>query len=528
MDACDVLVVGAGPTGQTAAAVLGAAGVRVRLIDAAPERSDRSRALVVQPRTLELLDRIEAGAGSVGHALAQVGRRTMGTNLNVDGERVMHVDLGVLAFDDTPFPFILFVSQHETERLLDRALSRLGVEVERPVRLCAFEQTARGVVCALEGPRGREEVLARWVIGADGAHSTVRKGLGLSFEGAAYPSDFLLGDVRLDDTGLSPDEIHIFLARDGFAAVFPLPGHRVRLMTTAARPGAREEPLSLDELLARVSSIAGRPLPASDAGWLARFHLHHRGVHRYRVGRAFVAGDAAHIHSPAGGQGMNTGIQDAFNLAWKLAAVVRGEAPVALLDTYEAERQPVGARLLHFTDRAFSLATSDNQLFTGVRNLVLPWIAPTVATTANRERVIRFVSQLNIRYRSSPLNGEDIAAPFHGGPRPGERAPAVQQAFPSAMRGLGWALLAFCGVEERAVPPERFVARLEGACAGYPVRVSPVVAASSDAPAGLLHAAYGLAGPGVYLVRPDGHVAFRSGGDRADPVARYLDAHLAP
>lgn len=536
--ATDVLVVGAGPTGLMAALQLARRGVACRLVDRLPERSDRSRALVVHARTLELLQRFGADA-----ELVAAGRTAVAGTLYVRGREVARLELGDIGVDDTPFPFLLFVSQVETERALEAALQRAGVAVERPVALAGFTQDADGVTATLTHDGGRQEsVRCRYLVGADGAHSAVRHGLGLRFDGEAYPQKFTLADGVID--GLE-QRLHIFLGTGGgLVVLFPMKGEgRCRVLAT--RPGQIDGPgdPTLDELHALIAGVTGKALTLRDVTWLTTFRLHHRGVDRYGEGRVFVAGDAAHIHSPAGGQGMNTGIQDAENLAWKLAQVVHGRAPASLLASYGDERQPVGRKLLAYTDRLFTLGSSRNPLLIWARNLVVPRLAPRVfADRARRARVFRFASQLGIRYRRSPIVGEHAsAAELVGGPAPGDRAPdaPVVRAGgePDSLFGVfargEYTLLVLPGDQ----PPDVALARTREALAGwrcsdlvFPVVVTrgpvdgPDPARVAD-PSGLLHARYGRpgGGGGLYLVRPDGHVGFRAG--TTDPAA--LQAHVA-
>src|SRR5919202_3277399 len=377
----DVLVVGAGPTGLVMAAQLAAQGIGCRIIDKTPIRSERSRALVVQARSLELLQKM-----SIADELVSRGRQTLKLTPFVDGRRVVDVEFGDIGVDDTPYPFLLFVSQAETERVLEEYLVSLGVTVERPVELLTFSQDSEGVSARLRHRDGREETVeTRYLVGADGAHSVVRKTAGLAFEGEPYPQDFVLADVELDWEG-EDDRLYFFLSRKGLLAVFPLAGPSTyRLIATRAEdaPPDAGDP-TLEEFQQLATELSALPMKLHDPGWLARFRLHHRGVDSYRKGRAFVAGDAAHIHSPAGGQGMNTGIQDAYNLAWKLALAIEGRVADEFLDSYHEERHPIGQRLLRTTDRMFSVAATHNPLLITVRDFLIPRVAPQVLSTRSR------------------------------------------------------------------------------------------------------------------------------------------------
>src|SRR5919112_5132761 len=406
------------------AAELATRGVGCRIIDKAPARSQHTRALVVQAKTLELMQKM-----GIADELVARGRRTLKVTPFVGGRRAVDVEFGDIGVDDTPYPFLLFVSQAETERMLEEHLEGLGVKVERPVELLTFAEDTEGVNARLRHEDGREEnVRARYVVGADGAHSVVRHTTGLSFEGDAYPQDFVLADLEIDWEG-DKDRLYFFLSRKGLLAVFPLAGpSSYRLITTCVEdaPPDTGDP-TLEEFQELTAELSALPMKLHDPGWLARFHLHHRGVSSYRAGRAFVAGDAAHIHSPAGGQGMNTGIQDAYNLAWKLALVLRERAPDYFLDSYHEERYPVGRRLLRTTDRLFNVAATHNTVLIRLRNFLLPWILPRLMGKRSlRARAFRFISQLGIKYPGSPIVGEKLDGAdraFRSGPAAGNRAP---------------------------------------------------------------------------------------------------------
>lgn len=540
----DVLVVGSGPTGLAMAAELVARGVSCRIIDQAAVRSEWSRALVVQARSLELLQKM-----GIADELVSRGRRTIKVTPFVEGRRAVDLEFGDIGVNDTPYPFLLFVSQAETERVLEMHLEDLGARVERPVELLSFTQDPEGVNARLRhGNGGEETVRVRYIVGADGAHSVVRKTSGLSFEGDAYPQDFVLADVELDWEG-EEDHLYFFLSRKGVLAVFPLAGPSTyRLIATRAEdaPPDAGDP-TLEEFQQLATELSAIPMRLHDPGWLARFRLHHRGVNSYRAGRAFVAGDAAHIHSPAGGQGMNTGMQDAYNLAWKLALVIKGYAPDSLLDSYHEERYPIGQRLLRTTDRMFSVAATRNPLFATIRDLLIPQVVPRLlGTRSRRARAFRFVSQLGIKYPDSPIVGEKLDRAdqaFRHGPAAGHRAPdcplrlaadGTQTSLFSRLRGTSHHLLLFGGPasiadgwSESGPELRELVTEYEGLLephlilARAPVQARPEAQVYVD-DSGLAHERYGLKGAGCYLIRPDGYVAFRAPGPDLEAVRAYL------
>ena len=528
----DVLVVGGGPTGLVMAAELAARGVSCRIVDKAPARSPYSRALVVQARSLELMQKM-----GVADEVVARGRRTLKATPFVGGRRAVDLEFGDIGVEDTPYPFLLFVSQVETERGLERRMNELGVEVERPVELLGFAQDPEGVSARLRREDGREEaVRARYVVGADGAHSVVRKGAGLSFEGEPYPQDFALADVEIDWAG-EDDCLYLFLSRKGVLGVFPLAGPSLyRLMATRAEdtPPDAGEP-TLEEFQQLAMKLSTLPMRLRDPDWLARFRLHHRGVNCYRAGRVFVAGDAAHIHSPAGGQGMNTGIQDAYNLAWKLALVIQGRAPDSFLDSYHEERYPVGQRLLRTTDRIFSLGVTRNPLLLSLRDSLIPRLAPRIlGVRSGRAWAFRFVSQLGIKYPNSPIVGEELKGAdraFRRGPAAGHRAPdgplrlagdGRPVSLFSCLRETPHHLLLFGGRGSKADGRRALATALrdlgaehEGLIASHlivdrePSHLGAEVPTYVDG-SGVVHQRYGLKDAGCYLIRPDGYVAFRA------------------
>ncbi|MEO8440206.1 MAG: FAD-dependent monooxygenase, partial [Spartobacteria bacterium] len=339
------LVIGAGPVGLTMATELARHGARCRIIDSAPEPSQTSKALAIFPRTLETF----ATMGIAERFLA-AGHRLHGLSLHHRREQIGQVDFTSVM---STFPFALGLPQAETERLLTEHLTSHGVSVERGVALQSFTQTSDFVRAILRHPDGREETVeASWLIGCDGAHSTTRHLLGMDFEGTQYDESFILADVRLE-TVLARDRVHLFLGDDGVLGVIPFSENFWRIVANIP-PDSRDQSLpevTLEEVQAMLERRGPPELQAHDPIWLSRFHISHRKVRQFRQLRVFLAGDAAHIHSPAGGQGMNTGIQDAFNLAWKLALVVRGCAPAQLLGSYHNEREPVAREVLNLTDR---------------------------------------------------------------------------------------------------------------------------------------------------------------------------------
>jgi 2-polyprenyl-6-methoxyphenol hydroxylase-like FAD-dependent oxidoreductase len=524
-DPLDVLVVGAGPTGLTLAAQLQAFGATVRIVDRQLDRVHESRALAVQPRTLEVL----RGLGVTEELIAR-GNDAVWVQLHAGG-RVVRVRLFGLGLDDTAYPFLLFVSQAETERVLGDHLATGGVQVERGVELIGFHAGPDAVTCTLAHRDGRiEEVRTRYLVGCDGAHSTVRRGAKIPFQGGAYPQTFALADLEAD--GLDADAAHAFLGQVGILLCFPLSWPASwRLLAMHPSLQGRQAPAqpTLEELQALTDVMTGGGVRLHDPVWRTYFGLQHRHVTRYRDSRVFLAGDAAHIHSPAGAQGMNTGIQDAWNLGWKLALVTRGTAGEALLDTYDAERRPVGGFVVRFTDRAFSVATSTNPLLRALRTRLVPRVVP-LALRFDRAVAsgFRTVSQLNIGYRHSPAVQEGRPA-LRRGPRAGDRLPDARIARDGQPCWLGEALaspgfhLLLCGPLGDWHPSQLATLRHR-----FPDTLA-VHHLTREATPGALHDAHGkaFARLGVndiaqYLIRPDGHIGYRCSGDDLAGLQHHL------
>jgi 2-polyprenyl-6-methoxyphenol hydroxylase-like FAD-dependent oxidoreductase len=527
----DALVVGAGPTGLTLAAQLQAMGATCRIIDRQPDRVHESRALAIQPRTLEVL----RGLGITEELVAR-GNDAVWVQLHA-GSRIVRVRLFGLGLDDTAYPFLLFVSQAETERILGDHLAAGGVQVERRVELVGFQADPDGVSCTLRHADGRtEQARTRYLAGCDGAASAVRRGAGIPFQGGAYPQTFALADLEVDGD-LVADAAHAFLGQTGLLLFFPL-GRPASWRLLAMHPTlqGRREPArpSLAELQALADLFTGGRLRLRDPVWTTWFRLAHRHAARYRAGRVFLAGDAAHVHSPAGAQGMNTGIQDAWNLGWKLALVARGLAAEALLDSYDAERRPVGGFVVRFTDRAFAVATSTNPILRAVRTGLVPRVVP-VALRLEWALAYGFrtVSQLGISYRHSPAVQEGHPKPRRG-PRAGDRLPDVRVARDGQVCWLGEALAAprfhllLCGHpgDWDAGRPTAVGARYREVLAVHHLTHEAAPGALHDVD-GQAFARLGVEQAAHYLVRPDGHVGYRAAGTDLDGLQRHL-AHWLP
>jgi 2-polyprenyl-6-methoxyphenol hydroxylase-like FAD-dependent oxidoreductase len=416
------LIVGAGPVGLTMAAELARYGVPVRIVDKAAQRTDKSKALVLWSRTLELLDR--AGCAE---AFVSAGHKVDGANIIAGGKPIGHIGIATV---ESLYRYALMLPQSDTERLLEAHLGRFGVTVERQVELTSFSNDDSGVEAVLRHGDGRAETIrTEWLIGCDGAHSTVRHTLALPFEGDTLQSDWILADVHMTGFPFPDTEIATYWHQDGVLVVFPISPGRFRVVAdVGVADGHEPETPTLDQVQAVLSRRGPGGLVVSDPIWLSGFRINERKVGDYRSGRVFLAGDAAHVHSPAGGQGMNTGMQDAFNLAWKLAMVCRGGRSAVMLDSYSVERSEVGRQVLKAAGRLTAVGVMKNHTAQAVRNLVgrfMLGLAPV------RRAMVDTMTEVSIGYEQSPLNGQTVRG--LAGPGPGERMPPV-----SGQRAPGW------------------------------------------------------------------------------------------
>ena len=357
MNRSDVLIIGAGPTGLVLALWLSKLGVRVRIIDKTSAPGTTSRALAVQARTLELYRQLD-----LADTIVRRGHQVAAANFWVNGKPVAHLPLKRIGEGLTPYAFVEIFPQDEHERLLLERLEDYGVSVERNTALDSFEETGDTLTAHLRLPDGRQEVCqACYLAGCDGARSVVRKALDTDFPGGTYQQIFYVADITASGPALN-GELHLDLDQADFLAVFPLAGEgRARLIGTVRDERAeRAETLQFADVSSR--AIEHLKVHIEDVHWFSTYRVHHRVAEHFRNGRAFLLGDAAHVHSPAGGQGMNTGIGDAINLAWKLAAVLSGGAEPKLLDTYETERIAFARRLVSTTDKVFSFVTAQGRM----------------------------------------------------------------------------------------------------------------------------------------------------------------------
>ncbi len=534
-----ILIVGAGTTGLAMACELARHGAPVRIIDKQSGINPHCRACSVHVRTLEIFQDL----GIVDEILAQ-GHKIIGMSQYANGERFMHSSADEV---ESPYPYSINIEQCKTESALERLLRTYHIEVERETELVEVVGRPDAVVATIRRGNSSEEVETPWLIGCDGAHSRVRHLNHIHFPGKEDLHQYCLADVVIEGA-LARDEIHSFMTDRGLLFFFPLPNARwvIAADLPTQHDAVKEQP-SLNDVRAIASERGPDGVRISDPRWLAYFRINYRAARHYRHERIFLAGDAVHIHSPMGGQGMNTGIQDAYNLAWKLALVHRGRAPEVLLDSYEKERRPVAEDVLATT----KMLTDRFEAFTNLSpeqreqmylNMVVP---PEVA-----KRMARHLEQLDLNYTKSPICHQHTGSyfgktRFTAGPRPGEEAPDARPLLHDnrkttlfdLIRGPRHTLLLFPGADHEAKSwhrLEEFAQSVESGL-GDVINIYFVAIEAGSVPSNpkldgrlildperSLHYRYGAETECVYLIRPDGYVGYRSEPATASAFHDYL------
>ncbi|GAB2596329.1 2-polyprenyl-6-methoxyphenol hydroxylase [Paractinoplanes abujensis] len=478
---CDVLVAGAGPTGLMLANWLVKLGVDVIVADGKEGPTRESRALVVQARSLEIYDQL-----GLGDQVLDAARRADAVAPGFLDRAFGRVPLGPLGGESTPYPFIEILEQSRNEEILYENLQKLGADVRWETPITAVKQIEDGI----EAKVGNDTVRARFCVGCDGSNSAIRKARRIAFEGVTNPHRFYVIDA-LGVAGLVENAINVRPGKNGFLIGFPMRGRHAWRLIGLVRDEDGDGRLTEEDVRPRIKDFA---VTYGEARWFATYKVHHRVAATFRDGPFFLAGDAAHVHSPVGGQGMNTGLQDAHNLAFKLADVLQGRRKDAWLDRYDAERRPVARTLVATTDRLFGAITSQRPLLRTLRRIVVPLAAPVgvrlVPRAAGGSRLFQYISQIRIHYWMTPVQAG------------GRRDPVVGRRLPWAggnfavLRDLRWQIHSYGGVAAADVPD-----------LGLPVH------AFAPAPP-----ATGLQPGRLYLVRPDGFVAAEAGVDEAAGV----------
>lgn len=540
----DVLIAGAGPTGLTMASELVRRGITPRIIDKAPVPTDKSRAFAIHPRTLELFDNM----GIVDEVLSQ-GNACNAFDMFNRGEPLAHVSFENL---ESKYPFVVMLAQSDTERILTRHLNSFGIEIERENEITGINQSEDSVTAGIKLKNGIvEQLRCRYIAGCDGAHSSVRHLLNLPFKGAPYPNYWLLADCSID-WKYPVFHLSIFIHPAGVTAYFPLRPDRGRLMFELEGAPIDEElpPPTIDDVYRLLKQREIDFHSVTDPNWLTYFKLHHRMVDRYGYGRVFLSGDSAHIHSPIGGQGMNTGIQDAYNLAWKLALVLQGKSPASILDSYNIERGKVGKKVVGLTDAATNIATIHNPVLAAIRNKMVGMLSKLEPV---QEKILNTLTQIEYHYKESPIVEErwfeSREAPGYLGLdhdlKAGERIKDYELDGTGAKESTGLYDLLKGGEHELLIFPGKVPEDMElkeiarvyelviKECGG--LVVTHLILASTDQEGSLpnvpstwvdkglqMHRDFGAAKSSLYLIRPDGYIAFRNQPASATDLREYL------
>jgi len=510
----DVLVVGAGPTGLMLANQLARRGTRVIIIDRHSGPAQQSRAMAVQARTLEIYDRLGIADRSIA-----LGRRGIGGNIWSEGRLQAHIPLGDMGKSVSPFPYVLMLGQDDNEIILGDRLRDWNMNIEWNTELTALAQKSDHVSATLKLPDGASRTItAAYVAGCDGGHSAVRQLNHIGFPGSPYEHTFFVADTEATGA-MVQEELNVYLWRDGFHLFFPMRGaNRWRVIGILPKHLRAQEHVTFDQVVPAIQQEAGAGLSFQSCDWFSTYRIYHRRAERFQAGRCFLLGDAAHVHSPMGGQGMNTGLQDAYNLGWKLSLVLSGRASASLLDSYEDERIPVAQRLLDTTDRAFRLVVSENWVAGLFRRRI---IARMMGFAMKRNRVrqlaFRTLSQTGIHYRASTLSINQPGLPGEA-PQAGDRFPWMQLQFKPGgpiedlfqkLDDSRFTLMVFGQMapsEQKPAPDDLLRVHViehnklnSAACAGAHIPI-----------------------PSFYLLRPDGHIGLAGTKLAPEYVTRYL------
>lgn len=496
-----VFIVGAGPTGLVLAIWLRKKGIQVRIIDKSSEPGTTSRAIAVQARTLEFYRQL-----GLADKLIAAGISAAEITLRRSGKAVAQARFGPLGKNMCAFPYLLFCPQDVHEALLCDELRKLGVEVERKTEILEFNQTRDLVNLKIKKSEVIENVTAEYLCGCDGAHSLVRRQMPAEFKGGTYSQVFFVADVLA--TGEAADAgVQISVSPKDFCIVMPVKSKgSVRLTGLVPPDSEKKETIDYSDVKESVSRNTG--LNVQKVNWFSSYHVHHRVAEKFQNNRVFLAGDAGHIHSPAGGQGMNTGIGDAVNLAWKLAEVVSGRFSDKILLSYEIERMAFAKTLVRTTDTAFKLIASRSMIGSLFRAYLLPHVFSILTSLKPfLHFAFKTISQIRIKYPQSPLSEGQA-----GKIKAGDRLPWVRQASSDNFRfldSMDWQIHVYGtvsetfrkSVEETLIPIHQFEWNQETTKLGFFQN-------------------------GIYLVRPDGYIALASETQDAIKIKSYIGLKL--
>jgi len=520
-----VLISGAGPSGLMMAAQLAMFQVPFRIIDKNEDHTTQSRALVIHARSLEIFDQM----GIADEAIKQ-GEKARAVNLIANGKRKLRFNLEGVGTGLTDFPYLLILEQSKTERILNDFLATYGKSVERKTELIDFSDNDQGVNASLRHADGTiENIHCDWLIGADGAHSLVRQHLNIPFEGRTYEQSLFVLDCEVD-LHLPTNEMCLAFSDKAFAGFFPMTNGRYRVIGIVPEELESKKELEFNDIAKDFAAKVKMNISLQNPHWIAKYNSHHRTVTTFTKGRCFLCGDAAHIHSPVGAQGMNTGLQDAYNLAWKLALVCTGKAKEKLLDTYHDERIIIARNLVRTTDRAFKFVTSKKPAAMFVRLRVLPLALSLGVPILEkikfvRQVAFRTISEIGINYRKSDLSKQDPESTFPGqAPKPGDRMPYIpdKKSLKIMLHSLKFNLLVFTG-ETKHPDIENILQQIQHEY--FDLLEINEITLSSETQS--VYKKFGIKRNGFYLVRPDTHIAYRCNSLEFNNLFTYLGLYFS-
>lgn len=507
----DGLIIGAGPTGLALACELARRGFHARLFDQLPSFQTQSRALGIQSRTLEIFEKM----GIIDSFLAK-GKIVKKGNFYHNGKCISSFQFTHIK--EVAYPFILILPQVETEKILIDHYHKLGGSIERQMQLIKLSGSQ---ATFQKSDHSEEAITAPWIFGCDGAHSRVRHALELPFEGTQFPETFALADVQLTPF-LSPDEVHLFISKGQITGLIPLPELNHFRLVSVMPTSYKNTELDISFFQDRLTTCCQlQNIQIRSANWMTCFTVHRRIVPHMRVGNVFLLGDASHIHSPAGGQGMNTSIQDAYNLAWKLALVHQEKAHPSLLNSFEKERLPIALKVLKGTTHVTRMITS--RFF---KQFLFPFIGPIAKRAFFQRRLFKLISELNLTYSPSDIIAEPRSEKNWIAPMIGSRAPDVLY-LPNDARlfdyfsPLHHTLLCFGGKEwqplidavDKAIPKQFIAYYVSSTQTGDGIIYDPIKAIAD---------AYQGHFPCLFVIRPDGVIGYRTRSSNPAPLLAYL------
>jgi len=517
----EVLVVGAGPTGLMMACQLAIHNIRFRIIDKTEDHTTQSRAMVLQARSLEIFDQM-----GIAQRAIEIGQIADGFGAFFHSKSPVKISLRGISESSTHFPFLLMLEQAKTEKLLSDFLMSQGHFVERKSTFISFEENEQGIISIIKNTDGIEEkIYTKYIIGCDGTHSQVREQMNLPFIGSTYPQSLFVLDCKLDIT-LPENEFYFSFNGKYITGLFPLKEGRYRILGTVPDELEGSDTITFNDIKKGFEKRVPVDISLRDPEWISMYHAHHQYAPAFKKGNCFIAGDAAHIHSPIGGQGMNTGLQDAYNLAWKLSLVIKGKAPELLLNTYTEERLVVAKKIVRTTDTIFYFVSRQK-----IRKYITPvlWFVFSQLMSKRqffRKFIFRTVSEIGIQYRKSPLSQNASFGDFDSdAPKPGDRLPFLiyknkngeKLNIQDRVKGKTFHLFIFS--KDNLFSDIGFLTKEY-----EDILTAETIPFSNETE--IIFKTLSIANNGYYLIRPDLYIAYRSSKNDYKQLKKYLSRFL--